>query len=49
MSVEEFRQVTLAALQPPSAGVVFYNWPKLDEDEARYQVAKTIIKNLRKN
>ena len=43
MPIDELREATRVALAPPSAGVVFYNWHKLDADVARYVAVADVL------
>jgi hypothetical protein len=44
---EEFREALVEALRPPSAGVVFWNWPALAESPAKLEAVKSVLKSQR--
>ena len=44
---EDFREALVEALKPPSAGVVFWNWPALAESPAKLEAVKSVLKSQR--
>jgi len=42
-SPEEFREALTEALKPPSAGVVFWNWPSLAESPEKLAAVRTVL------
>lgn len=43
MTVEQFTADLRVALTEPTGGVIFYNWPKLADDTARFDAAARIL------
>lgn len=44
---EDFREALVEALKPPSAGVVFWNWPALAESPAKIEAVKSVLRSRR--
>jgi hypothetical protein len=45
LSVEEFREALEEALEPPSGGVVFWNWDALAREPEKKAVVATFFKS----
>jgi hypothetical protein len=48
-SAADFRECLLAALEPPSRGVVFFSWPLFEKDPDRMKEVKKVTNGNNKN